>query len=76
MTTPDVERVIRKAIHDPGQHVPRGDNYTEPLPSWQAREVVAALTAAGYLLVRAVTPEEEQADTAAWSALPERTADA
>jgi hypothetical protein len=75
VTTPDVEQIIRRAIHDPGQHVPRGDNYREPMPSWQAREVVAALTAAGYTLVRPVTPEEEQED-AAWYALPEGTEDA
>jgi ATP-dependent Zn protease len=39
-----------------------------------ARIAVDALTAAGYSLVRAVTPEEEQED-AAWYALPERSGD-
>lgn len=66
MTVPDVERIIRRAIHDPGQHVQRGDNYREPMPSWQTREVLAALAAAGYSLVRAVTPKEEREDADLW----------
>lgn len=39
--------LIRRAICDPGQFLPRGDDYTEPITSWSARAVVAALAAAG-----------------------------
>lgn len=39
------EVIIRRAIADPV--VPRGDNYAEPLISWQARSVLAALEANG-----------------------------
>lgn len=37
------EALIRRAIADPGQFLPRGDNYAEPITSWSARAVVAAL---------------------------------
>lgn len=40
--TRDVD-LIRRAISDPGQFLPRGDNYTEAIPAWSARAVVAAL---------------------------------
>jgi hypothetical protein len=39
------EALIRRAICDPGQFLPRGADYTEPIPSWSARAVVAALAA-------------------------------
>lgn len=45
------EQLIRRAIFDPGQHVARGDNYSEPLPSWQARATLAALDANGLAVV-------------------------
>lgn len=43
---PGTLALIRRAIADPGQFVVRGDNYTEPLISWSARAVQAALVKA------------------------------
>jgi hypothetical protein len=43
-------RLIRRACNDPGQFLPRGEQYDgEPntLGHWQARAVLAALAAAG-----------------------------
>ena len=40
---------IRLAISDPGSFVGRGDNYTESIPSWQTRAVLALLADAGLL---------------------------
>lgn len=37
------ENLIRRAISDPGQFLPRGDDYEERIVSWSARAVVAAL---------------------------------
>ncbi|URN11304.1 hypothetical protein LUW77_03155 [Streptomyces radiopugnans] len=34
---------LRRAIGDPGTFTPRGDNFTEPVTSWQARAVMAAI---------------------------------
>jgi len=36
-------KLIRTAICDPGQFLPRGGDYTETIESWSARAVVAAL---------------------------------
>lgn len=40
---PGTLALIRRAIADPNQFVPRGDNYTEPITSWSARAVQKAL---------------------------------
>lgn len=47
--TAAAEDVIRRAIADPS--VPRGGDYAESLPSWQARAVLAALEANGLTVV-------------------------
>jgi hypothetical protein len=36
---------IRLRISDPGAFLPRGDNYTEPVPAWSARAVMAYVNA-------------------------------
>lgn len=51
--TNDLLTVIRRAIYDPGEIVRRNMQPREPLPDWQARAVQAALTEAGYSIVRA-----------------------
>lgn len=43
LNSPAVQQRLRLAIADPGAFVTRGDNYTELLPSWQARAVSALL---------------------------------
>jgi hypothetical protein len=53
--------VIRRAIADPGTHTPRGNNYGEPLPSWQAREVLAALEAHDLAVVDRATADDAHA---------------
>lgn len=42
--TADGHDLIAAAISDPGHWTPRGDDYEESLPSWEARAVVLALT--------------------------------
>lgn len=39
----DLLSTIRTAISDPGQFVRRANNYTEPVPAWAARAVLACL---------------------------------
>lgn len=43
MTDDELRRLITAAIADPGAFVPRGDDYTEPIPSWGARAVMSLL---------------------------------
>lgn len=42
-----IQRRISAAIYDPGLITPRGDNYQEPLNSWQTRAVLYVLSADG-----------------------------
>lgn len=41
--TDDMARRIVQAIADPGHFLKRGDDYTEPIPSWSGRAVVQVL---------------------------------
>lgn len=43
--------VVRRAVADPGAVLPRGEGHAEPMPAWQARAVVDALSAAGLAVV-------------------------
>ena len=40
---PDMAKAVRLAVWDPGAILPRGDDYTEPVASWQARAVLEAV---------------------------------
>jgi len=44
---PKTLRLVRRAIFDPGQFVPRADDHTEPLHAWCARAVLAAFEGKG-----------------------------
>lgn len=61
--TDDDMRTLRLAVSDPGAFLRRGNNYTEPLPSWIARAIVLAgwrpVAAPSYLL-------QEDARRGAW----------
>lgn len=39
----DLHKRLVQAIADPGHWTPRGDDYSESIPSWGARAVVIAL---------------------------------
>lgn len=43
--------LLAAAISDPGHWTPRGDNYEERLIDWEARSVLLALAAAGYVVL-------------------------
>lgn len=52
MTTPaELDSLILRAIADPGKVLPRGDDFTEPIPNWSARAVTAAVLPAHKLIV-------------------------
>lgn len=70
-TGSDLERLVLLAICDPGAFLARGDNYTESIPHWGMRAVLAVLAKEGKVVVdRAdlVTVLEDSNSPAAWPA--------
>jgi hypothetical protein len=65
-------QLLRRAFFDPGAFVPRGDDYSEPLPAWAARAAMAALDAHPLLEIRPYHPTRDAytaADKAVWAHL-------